>query len=290
MFPEVEVIATRHKTKPRVFADNISYVSADLANPQDCMRVAEGVDYVLMFAGRVDRKDGGLNSLVPNFTMNCQMLNAAYKTEVRKLIWLSSAIAYPPLAGPAKEEQMFNGDPYDSYFPVGWLTRYIETLCRMYATKLERAMPIGVLRPTAIYGEYCDFDINTCHVLPALVRKVVERRNPLKLYGSGDTKRDFIYAGDVVDTCFRVLHDIDSYTELNIGSGKLYSVKELLSLILELDNFSDANVMYESCGSPKAASIAVDNNKARKMIGFECKTSLRDGIAKTIDWFRKNYK
>jgi len=285
----VDVIAVSHVTEPRVFADNISYVSADLTNPEDCRRIVKDVDYMLMFACRIDRKNAGLNSLVPNFTMNCQMLDAAYKAGVKKVLWLSSAIAYPPLDNPAKEEQMFDADPCDCCFPVGWLTRYIETVCRMYATKLQRQMPIIVLRPTAIYGEYCDFDLSSCHVLPALIRKVIERQNPLEIYGDGNTKRDFIYAGDVVEACLRALEKIDCYTELNICSGNLCSVSELLSLILDVDNYSDTNVIYKSCDFVKATSIAIDNTKARKIIGFECNTSLREGIVQTINWFRKTH-
>lgn len=284
--PGVNIRAVYHMKEPEIFSDNISYVKADLMNPHDCVRIVKDIDYVMMFAARIVRRSDNFSYIIPNLIMNLQLLEASYDAEVKKILWLSSATAYPPSDIPLKEEQMFYADPHPSYFALGWTTRYIETLCRMYATKLKRHMTIIIIRPTSIYGEYGDFDFSSCHVLHALIRKVVERHSPLEIWGSGDTKRDFIYVGDVIDACFLAFRRIDCFTELNIGMGKLYSVKEVLNQILAVDNYSNVQIVFDRSRAEKAHSISVDCERAKNLIGFEAKTSIEAGIVRTMKWFR----
>lgn len=286
--PEVDIKAVYHIREPEVFSDNISYLRADLTNFADCKRIVEGVDFVMMFAAKIARRSLDLVYLIPNLLMNFYMLEAAYQAGVKKFLWLSSTTAYPVSDIPLKEEQMFEADPCGIYFPVGWTTRYIEILCRMYATKLKRKMLTVVLRPTTIYGEYGDFELSTCHVLSALIRKVVERHNPLEVWGTGEVKRDFIYVGDVVDACLLALEKIDDFNEFNIGLGRSYSVKEILNLILDIDNYPDPRLIFNPDKLEKNYSIFIDCTKAKKLLGFEAKTSLKDGIVKTIKWFKES--
>lgn len=283
--PEFSVRAVYHTQKPQIFSDNISYVEADLA---DCKRAAEGIDYVMMFAAKIARRSSDLEYLAPNLAMSLGMLEAAYQAGVKKYLWLSTATAYPPGDTPARENEMFCKDPDDTNFAVGWMSRYIEILCRMYATKLKRQMTTIVLRATAIYGEYCDFDLATRHVLPALIRRVAERQEPLEIWGTGEVKRDFIYVGDVLDASFLALDKVEGFAELNIGSGRSYSVKELLSLILDIDSYANARTIFVPSKGGKAPSISVDCRKAKELIGFEAKTPVREGIVKTMEWFKKS--
>lgn len=285
--PGIKIRATYHLKEPLCFSDNISYVKADLVNFDDCQKMVQGIDYVLIFAAKIVRRPSDLRYLITNLTMNFQMLEAAYQAGVKKFLWLSSATAYPPQDTPLKEEGMFSSDPADECFPLAWATRYTEILCRMYATKLKRKMTAIVLRPTAIYGEYGDFDFSTCHVLPALMRKVIERHNPIEIWGSGEVKRDFIYVGDVVEACILALEKIDGFADFNIGTGQSYSIKEILKMILEVDNYAQAQVVFDRSKQDRH-SILIDCKKAKDVIGFAAKTSFRDGIAKTISWYRAN--
>ncbi len=285
--PGSRIRAVYHQRRPHIFSDNIHYKKADLGNPRTCAELVKGMDYVLMFAAKVGRHHKEVSYHIPNLTLNLQMLEAAYHAGVKKILWLSSATAYPPLERSLKEEDMFKADPNETYFAAGWITRYIETLYKMYAAKMEPAMTSIILRPTAIYGEYDDFDLERCHVLPALVRKAVERRRPIQLEGRGDVRRDFIYAGDVVDASLRALERIDGFEQLNLGYGRSYTVKELLNKILKIDGYEDAKVIYGKSGRGASTSIKVDCKKAARLLGFKARTSLDEGLAKTIEWFRK---
>jgi len=290
--PGINVRAAYHQRKPRVFAKNISYVQADLRKFDNCKEMIKDIDYVFMFAGVLSTAPviarNPVSHITSNMIMNAQMLEAAYFARVKKFLWLSSSTGYPPKEGVLKEEDMFDGDPPDVYFPVGWMSRYTEVLARMYARKLKRPLSAVILRPTTIYGEYEDFHFETCHVLPALIRKVVERQRPIEVWGTGEEKRDLIYSDDVFDACLLALEKVDIFDVFNIGSGKEYSINELLNMILEIDNFQDAEIVYNTSKLSTINKRSLDLTKAKKLLGFEAKTTAKKGIAKMIEWYRKN--
>ena len=286
--PGLKVKAVYRNSQPKVFSDNISYVKMDLRDCESSKSAVKGMDYILMFAANISRRNSDLSYLLSDLEINFQVLNAAHAAGVKKVVWLSSATAYSPSEIPLKEEQMYSADPADVYFGLGWTTRYIETLFRMYATKLNHSLEAVVLRSTAIYGEHDDFNLSTCHVLAALIGKVAQRQSPIEIWGTGQTRRDFIYVGDVVDACILALEKASGFAVFNIGSGKTYSVKELLEMVLAADNYSQAKIIYDKSKPAKFPNIALDCGKAKETIGFLSGTSIEDGIAKTIKWYRNN--
>ena len=229
-----------------------------------------------------------VSHITSNMIMNAQMLEAAYFAGVKKFLWLSSCTGYPLTEGVLKEENMFDGDPPDVYFSVGWMSRYTEVLCRMYATKLKVSMPTVVLRPTTIYGEYEDFHFDTCHMLPALVRKVVERQKPIEVWGTGTNTRDLIYADDVFDACLLAMEKIDTFDVFNVGFGRQYSVNELLKMIIEIDGYSNAEIVHNTSKPSTIKKRVINLTRAPKVLGFEVKTSIEDGITKMVEWYRQN--
>jgi len=285
--PGVNIRAVDFGKEPSVFSDNISHLEADLTNLDQCKRVVEGIDYVLMFAMKIARRSTNLEYITTNLKMNSQMLEASHQAGVKKYLWLSSSVAYPDKNSPLKEEEMFSADPAGSYFPVAWMIRYIEILCRMYATKVKNPMTTIVLRPTAIYGEHGDFNLETSHVLPALIRKVVERQSPIEVWGKGKVERDFVYVSDVVRACLLAVEKIEKFTEFNIGLGKSCSARELLDLILRIDEFNDAEVVFDETKGGSLHSIFVDCSKAKELLDWEPEVSLEEGLKKTIGWYKQ---
>ncbi|KAF0135245.1 MAG: nucleoside-diphosphate-sugar epimerase [Candidatus Saganbacteria bacterium] len=271
----------------RIRGKNISFVSADLSRMEQCKEVVKEIDFAIMFAAKIDRRPKNLSFAIANLTMNFQMMEAAYEAGVKKIVWLSSATGYPPLDRPAKEEEMFLGDPCNSNFAVGWMNRYLEIMCKMYATKLERKMSTIVFRPTAVYGEYGDFNPATCHVLPALVCKVAKRQNPLEIWGSGDTLRDFIYAGDVAAACLLAINRIEGHDVFNLGSGEAISIKELSALLIEIDHYFNAQIVYRGGDAKPAQSIQVNMKKAKDILGFSPRVSIREGLSKVLAWYKE---
>lgn len=290
--PGVNVKAVYHKRKPHVFADNIEYVQANLKNPEDCKQLVKDVDYVLMFAAILSTAPMVAKNPVSHVTdtmiMNAQMLEAAYFEKVKKFVWLSSSTGYPMIDGAITENDMFKGDPPTNYFSVGWMSRYTEILCRMYSTKLNNPLKTVILRPSTIYGEYESFDFEKSHVLPALIRRVVERQKPLVVWGTDEKTRDLIYSDDVFDACLLALEKVDDFDVFNIGFGEEYSINQLLKTIIKLDNFKDAEIVYDKTKPTSISKRSIDFSKAEKILGFKPKTSIEDGISKMINYYRKN--
>jgi len=281
-----------HRRKPKVIDDRVEYLLGDLAQPDICRQAVEGVDYVFHCAastsGAATMAKTPLVHVTPNVVMNAYLLEAAYFARVKKFLWLSSSTGYPPTDYPVKEEEMLVGDPYEKYFCVGWMKRYTEVLCRMYSQKLPNPLLTIVLRPTNIYGEHDDFMFETSHVFAALIRKVVDRQDPLEVWGTGDDVRDLIHVGDMVDAMMIAMEKVVEYSALNIGLGRGYSVKELLQMMLTLDGYSDARVVFDPSKPQMIPVRLVDINKAKNVLGLEPRTSIEEGIKKTIAWYRAN--
>lgn len=288
-----DVRATLHN-RPAVIQDpKIEYVTADLTLMEDCKRVLEGVDYVFMCAASTSGagmiRSNPLIHVTPNVVMNAQTLEAAYFAKVKKFMWLSSNAAYPATdARPVKEEELLDGDPHESYQGVGWMKRYIEVLCRYYSESLNPTMATVVLRPTNIYGPFDDFEPATSHVTAATIRKVVERQDPIEVWGTGDDIRDVIYIDDFVDAIMLAMEKIDTYQPLNIGLGVGHTLKEILNATLAIDGYANANIKYDPTKPSTIPVRLVDISKASELIGFTPTTSLHEGLSKTIDWYRES--
>lgn len=290
-----EVRATLHRKDPVILDERIEYVRCDLTRMEDCKKVVSDMDYVFLCAantsGAAVIASTPLVHVTPNIVMNSQMLEAAYFAGVKKFVWLSSNAAYPPSGDrPVKEDEMFDGDPYETYFGVAWMKRLTEILCRMYSEKLKNPMTAVVIRPSNIYGPYDDYEFETSHVMAALIRRVAERHVPLEIWGTGDDVRDWIYIDDFIDATIMAAEKINSYNPVNIGLGKGYSIKEALRMMLEIDGYTDAKIIYKSSKPSMIPIRLIDTTKAEAILGFKAKTGLREGIRKTIAWYRKTYQ
>jgi GDP-L-fucose synthase len=286
--------ATLHRQPPVIEDGRIEYIRCDLTRPEDCKRAVEGTQYVYLCAASTSGA-AAINAtpmihVTPNVLINSLMLEAAYEGGVEKLLWLGSTVAYPVSDQPMREEQLMEGEPYEKYFYAGWAKRFTEILCRMYGEKLPRKMTTIVLRPTNIYGPHDDFEFATSHVIPALIRKCVERWNPLEVWGDGSEVRDVIYVDDMVEAMLLATQRISSYAPINIGLGKGYSVKEILRDILEVDGYRDAKVLFDPSKPTTIPLRLIDTHKAESLLGFRAKVGLREGLKRTIDWYRESRK
>ena len=290
----IQVRAVYHKRKPHIFANNIEYVNADLTERGDCDAVMTDIDYMLLFAGIILSAPVTANDpvgpVMTNLLLTSQSLKAAYHAGIKKVVWLSSTTGYPPLEGRIKEDEMFQGDPPDVNYPIGWMTRYVETLCNMYTTKLPRNMTVIVLRPTMIYGEYDEFRFDRAHFLPAFIRRVVERENPIEVWGTGEQTRDVIHAADVVEASLLALQYVDEFETFNIAHGRSHTINDILHSILAIDNYSDAQISHLKSTLVTVSNRSFDNGKAKRILRFEPQITMETGIKRTIEWYRREHE
>jgi GDP-L-fucose synthase len=288
------VRATLHRKDAVIIDPRIEYVKADLLKQEDCHRVNRDMDVVFLCAantsGAAVIASTPLVHVTPNIIMNAQMLEAAYFAKAKKFIFLSSNAAYPPSADQrVREEEMFDGEPYDIYYGVAWMKRYTEILCRLYAEKLKDPMQTVVVRPSNIYGPYDDFDFATSHMMSATIRKVVERQAPIKVWGTGDDIRDLIYIDDFIDGLVLAAEKIEAFEPVNLAYGKGYSIKDILNICLEEDGYQNAAVEYDKTKPSMIPVRLIDIHKAERMLGFKAHTSIRDGIRLTMAWYREHF-
>lgn len=291
--PNIMIKAVYNRKEPFLFADNITYIKADLATAEGCRRVVKGSDYVFSFAGQLMTAPvlatNPVSPLTKNLLITAQLMEASYSAGVKKFLYISSSTGYPAQNELLHEEEMFRDDPADAYFSVGWMFRYTETLCQMYATKLKNPMPVTVIRPSTIYGEFEDFDPAASHMLPGLIRKVVNRDNPLEVWGSGDVRRDLIHADDLFDACLLALERQAAYEVFNIAYGREYKINEILEIIMRADGYKDASIIYNDTRPITGGRRVLDVASARKYLGFIPKTDLETGIKKMIDQYKKSH-
>ena len=286
------VRATFHLKPPVIEDEAIEYVQTNLTSMDECQRVADGMDYVFMCAantsGAAVMASTPLVHVTPNVVMNAQLMDAAYKAKVKKYLFISSSAAYPPTdSRPVREDEMFDLDPYKTYYSVGWMKRYAEILCLMYAQHIDPPMATVVIRPSNAYGPLDDYEFGTSHMTAALIRRVVERHQPLEVWGTGDDIRDLIYVDDLIDGMIKVFDITDSYAAVNIASGEGHSVKQVLRTIIEVDGYTNAEVQFDPSKPSTIPVRLVDTSLAETQFGFQAETRLQEGIQKTVDWYRR---
>lgn len=284
---------TIHRKPPQIHNENIEFLTADLTRKEDCAQACKDMDYVVMAAastagaGVMDKNPLAL--VTPNVVMNTLMLEAAYEAGVKKFVFISSNAVYPPVDYAVKEEEMMSEPPFEKYYPISWMKRFGEILCETYTTKIKKPMLTIVLRPANMYGPFDNFDWETSHMVPALIRKVIERMNPLEVWGDGTEIKDLIYVEDFVRGLLLALEKVEIYEPLNIGTGIPVSVNDVLNTALRVDNYTSAKISYNISKPIMIGKRMLDVSKAEQLLGFRATTSLRDGILKTISWSRETY-
>ena len=261
----------------------------------DCQRVVAGMDYVVMCAantsGAAVMATQPLAHVTPNVVMNAQMLESSYQAKVKKFLFISSSAAYPPSGDrPVAEGEMFEGDPYEAYFSVGWMKRYGEVLCRIYSEKIKDSMSTVVVRPSNVYGPFDKFDFERSHVTAALIRKVVERQNPLEVWGTGEDVRDLIFVDDFVEAVMRSMTKIETFNPVNIGFGEGCRVRDVLDTLLAVDGFSNANVVVNPTKPSMIPIRLVDVSIAKTLLNFTPQISLQEGLKRTLTWYRESLR
>jgi GDP-L-fucose synthase len=285
--PGVAVRALYHRRKPPITADNIKYFQVDLERAADFRDIFDGSDFVLSFAGILITSPvlaaGPDQPITGNLLMTAQTLAAARTAKVKRMIVISSSTGYPSRDTFLKEEDQFLETPADPYFSVGWMFRYIEALCRTYATDVQDPLPITLFRPSTIYSEYEDFNPERSHLLPSLIRRVVERERPLEIWGEGEVRRDLIHADDLFDACLAALEDTAPLSVYNIAYGREYSIKELLDMTCRADGYEDPKIVFRKNQLSAGGRRMLDTSRARGLLKFRPKTDMESGIRKMLD-------
>jgi GDP-L-fucose synthase len=221
-----------------------------------------------------------------NLIMGAHILELARTHEVSKLLVAGTVCAYPKFTPtPFHEDDLWNGYPEETNAPYGVAKKSV--LVGGQAYREQYGLDTVYLLPANLYGPRDNFDLQTSHVVPALIRKMLAGTPEVVLWGDGSPTREFLYVEDAADA-FVLAADSDAGPEpVNVGTGVEISIRELAETIADLTGFQGEVVWDESMpnGQPRRR---LDTERAAVLLGFHAQTSLRDGLEKTIAWYRAN--
>jgi len=250
-------------------------------------------DIVILAAAKVGgikaNNDYPVEFLFDNLRIQNNVIRSGYQTGIRKLLFLGSSCIYPKLAPqPIPESALLTGplEPTNESYAIAKIAGI--KLCQAYAREY-RANFISVM-PANLYGPNDNFDLETSHVLPALVRKAhevkVRQDQKLIVWGTGKPRREFLHVDDLASACVLILEKYDSPEIINVGCGEDISIRELAELICNVVGF-DGELAWDTTKPDGTPRRLLDVTKLRAL-GWKPAIPLRDGIARTYEWFRAN--
>lgn len=278
---EVEIVSLDEITVDK----RAKHIYGDITNLDFCKEITRDRDCVFHLAGIKGSIDVTLakpaSFFVPLLMMNTNILESCRINEVEKVVYTSSIGAYAS-AEVFKESENLEGPPMDM-FP-GWAKRIAEMQIQAYRTQygLEN---FAVVRPCNVYGPGDNFDPDNAMVIPALMYRIYHKEDPLMVWGDGSAIRDFAFSRDVAEGVILALYYGTGAGFVNLGSGKGYSVKELVET---LHSFIDFSYGFDTSKSSGFTKRVMDISLARELIHYNPTTSLRDGLEQTWDWFVEN--
>ena len=262
----------------------------DLTSMKDTARMFDdaGADLVFHLAAEV----GGIgaNRANPgrywyaNLTMGAHVLEQARLHETPKLVIVGTVCAYPKFAAvPFSEDDLWDGYPEETNAPYGVAKKAV--LVGAQAYRDQYGLNSIFLLPTNLYGPRDNFDLETSHVIPALIRKMIEAEDDVMLWGDGSPTREFLYADDCVEGLVLAAERYDAQEPVNLGAGKEISIRELAELIADVTGF-EGRIGWDTEKPGGQPRRSVDATRARELFGFEAHTSLRGGLEHTVAWYR----
>lgn len=226
-----------------------------------------------------------------NLLMGTLVMHEAWRADVQKYITLIGGCSYPSLApNPIKETELWEGYPQWESAPYSLAKAMSVVQAQAYRQQYD--FNAIVLVPGNLYGPYDNFDLNNAHVIPALIRKFYEARqsgqSEIIAWGTGRPIRDFIYIEDACDAIILAAKNYNSSEIINISSGVQTSIRELVETIAELTGYQ-GRVGWDDSKPDGQLYKGFDVTRMHEVLGYRCRTSLREGLQKTIKWFEAHY-
>ena len=264
----------------------------------------EKPEYVFVAAAKV----GGIMAnnnykadfLTENLQIQTNIIQQSYNFGVKKLLFLGSSCIYPKFATqPIREDQLMTGalEPTNDAYAIAKIAGIM--MCQAY--RQQYGFNAISLMPTNLYGPNDNFDLETSHVLPAMIAKfhymkkhgyVIDMGGPyygsVKLWGDGSAMREFLHVDDLAEACYTCMRNYDGVEHINVGTGEDVTIKELAHTISDVVGFM-GDVEWDKT-KPNGTPRKVLNVNKIKSLGWEPKISLREGVEATYDWYKRHYE
>jgi GDP-L-fucose synthase len=227
--------------------------------------------------------------LYENLVMGTVLMEYARRTGVEKFVCIGTICSYPKFTPvPFREEHLWNGYPEETNAPYGLAKKML--LVQGQAYREQYGFNAVHLLPVNLYGPGDNFDLESSHVIPALIRKCLEaverRESEVVCWGDGTPTREFLYVEDCAEAIVLAAERYDGAEPVNIGAGFEISIKDLVELIAELTGFQ-GQIVWDTRKPNGQPRRCLDTNRAWELFGFRTKTDFRAGLRRTIEWYRQ---
>lgn len=262
----------------------------DLTSAEDAARMFESAQAELVFHLAAEVGGIGANRANPgrywyaNLAMGANVLEQARVYETPKLVLVGTVCSYPKHAAiPFREDDLWEGYPEETNAPYGVAKKAV--LVGAQAYREQYGLNAVFLLPTNLYGPRDNFDLETSHVIPALIHKMVETEDEVVLWGDGSPTREFLYVEDCVDGLVLAAERYDGPEPVNLGAAKEIAIRDLAELIAEVTGYQ-GRITWDRERPGGQPRRSVDPQRARERFGFEARTPLREGLERTVAWYR----
>ena len=285
-----DVTTHTHIRPMEIEDDRINIIeNIDLFKLDDCMKLLDGADYVIHCGGYITNPSEvrtNVQVLLHNINSTANVLEASAKCGLKGYLDINSSTGYPDRRYPITEDEYWEEEPHEADFGYGWMRRYREKLMEFVSSFSD--LKIGLGRGTAMYGPFDNFNPKTCHVIPALINRVLSGEDPFVVWGTPDVVRDFLYVRDVVDGALLVLEKGESMKPQNIGAGSPVTVGDIVNAVLKATG-KNPKVEYDETKPTTIPFRMVSTDRINNELGFKPKWTFEEGIKNTVDWYIKNH-
>jgi GDP-L-fucose synthase len=276
-----EIFIPRSKDYNLVESEAVKRVYAD-AKPDVVIHLAAVVGGI-----GANRENPG-RFFYDNLMMGVQMMEQGRLFGIEKFVAIGTVCAYPKFTPvPFKEDDLWNGYPEETNAPYGLAKKML--LVQAQAYRQQYGFNAIYLLPVNLYGPEDNFDPESSHVIPALIKKCVDAvesgEDEIVVWGTGQASREFLYVEDAAEAIVLATEKYDKPEPLNIGAGFEIKIKDLVGLIAELTGFKD-KIVWDTTKPDGQPRRRLDVSRAEKEIGFKAKTDFREGLRKTIEWYK----
>ena len=275
------------KDKIKSVLKKIDLQALDLFDPKNCLKACKGQEVVLNLAAKVTGIEYNRFNMADMFESNMKLqmnvLHAASECGVKRFLQISTACIYPHDAKvPTPESEGDRGAPEPTNEGYGLAKLMGEKLARYYTA--EKKMEVVIGRPFNAYGPRDHFDEGTSHVIPAIMKRVLDGDNPVVIWGTGNQSRAFVHARDLARGMMLLAQHAPAAQPINIGHDQEVTIKELFRVICKVTGRSP-KVTYDTSKPDGYARRAADTTLLKKYTGFVPQISLEDGIREMFEWF-----
>ena len=262
----------------------------DLTSMSDAARMFDDADAELVYHLAAEVGGIGANRANPgrywfaNLAMGANVLEQARLHETPKIVIAGTVCAYPKFTPvPFVESALWDGYPEETNAPYGIAKKAILVGAQGY--RAQYGLDAIFLLPTNLYGPRDNFDLETSHVIPALIRKMVEAEDEVVLWGDGSPSREFLYVDDCVEGLVLAAERYDGPEPVNLGASREISIRDLAELIAGVAGY-EGTITWDTEKPNGQPRRSVDGSRARELFAFEARTPLREGLERTVAWYR----